>query len=82
MKSAETRRLSGSRGATRRLSGFRHTRVVIQAGLVEQNPVLVVVEPKRLGVAATCRASFYVYSIPDEVDRLVAGLVKAKQAFA
>jgi len=37
---------------------------------------------KRLGVAATCRASFYVYSIRDEVDRLVAGLVKAKQAFA
>jgi cysteine desulfurase / selenocysteine lyase len=37
---------------------------------------------KRLGVAATCRASFYVYSIPDEVDRLIAGLLKAKQAFA
>jgi cysteine desulfurase/selenocysteine lyase len=36
---------------------------------------------KRLGVAATCRASFYVYSIPDEVDRLVAGIVKAKEAF-
>src|SRR5438477_4593580 len=36
---------------------------------------------KRLGVAATCRASFYVYSIPDEVDRLVAGLLKAKHAF-
>jgi cysteine desulfurase/selenocysteine lyase len=37
---------------------------------------------KRLGVAATCRASFYVYSIPDEVDRLVDGIVKAKHAFA
>jgi cysteine desulfurase/selenocysteine lyase len=37
---------------------------------------------KRLGVSATCRASFYVYSIADEVDRLVAGLVKAKKAFA
>jgi cysteine desulfurase/selenocysteine lyase len=37
---------------------------------------------RRLGVAATCRASFYVYSIPEEVDRLVDGVVKAKQAFA
>jgi cysteine desulfurase/selenocysteine lyase len=37
---------------------------------------------RRLGVAATCRASFYVYSIADEVDRLVAGVLKAKQAFA
>ena len=37
---------------------------------------------KRLGVAATCRASFYVYSIRDEVDRLVEGLLKAKKAFA
>src|SRR6185369_1466157 len=41
-----------SRGATRRLSGSRHPRVVIQAGLVEQNAVFVVVEPERLGVAA------------------------------
>jgi cysteine desulfurase / selenocysteine lyase len=32
----------------------------------------------RLGVAATTRASFYVYSLPEEVDRLVAGLHKAK----
>ena len=37
---------------------------------------------KRLGVAATCRASFYVYSIPDEVDRLIDGLQKARKAFA
>ena len=37
---------------------------------------------KRLGVAATCRASFYVYSIREEVDRLVDGLLKAKKAFA
>src|SRR6185312_3504128 len=52
VKSSNTRRLSGSRGVTRRLSGFRHPRVVIQAGLVEQNAVLVIVEPERLGVAA------------------------------
>jgi cysteine desulfurase/selenocysteine lyase len=36
---------------------------------------------KRLGVAATCRASFYVYSIQDEVDRLIEGLQKARKAF-
>ncbi len=32
----------------------------------------------RLGVTATTRASFYVYSIPEEVDRLIAGLHKVK----
>jgi cysteine desulfurase/selenocysteine lyase len=34
----------------------------------------------RLGIAATSRASFYVYSIPEEVDRLVAGLHKVKRS--
>ena len=34
----------------------------------------------KLGVAATVRASFYLYSIPEEVDRLVAGLHKAKSS--
>ena len=34
----------------------------------------------RLGVAATTRASFYLYSLPEEVDRLVAGLVKVKKS--
>ena len=34
----------------------------------------------KLGVAATVRASFYLYSIPEEVDRLVDGLHKAKQS--
>jgi cysteine desulfurase / selenocysteine lyase len=33
----------------------------------------------RLGVAATTRASFYVYTIPEEIDRLVEGLKKVKQ---
>jgi cysteine desulfurase/selenocysteine lyase len=33
----------------------------------------------RLGVAATTRASFYLYTIPEEVDRLVEGLHKVKQ---
>ena len=31
----------------------------------------------RLGVAATNRASFYLYTIPEEIDRLVEGLHKA-----
>ena len=34
---------------------------------------------KRLGVAATSRASFYLYSIPEEVERLVEGLRKVKK---
>ena len=34
----------------------------------------------KLGVAATVRASFYLYSIPEEVDRLVDGLHKAKKS--
>lgn len=34
----------------------------------------------KLGVAATVRASFYLYSIPEEIDRLVDGLHKAKQS--
>jgi cysteine desulfurase/selenocysteine lyase len=33
----------------------------------------------RLGVAATNRASFYLYTIPDEIDRLIAGLHKVKE---
>jgi cysteine desulfurase/selenocysteine lyase len=33
----------------------------------------------RLGVAATNRASFYLYTIPEEIDRLVAGVRKAKE---
>jgi len=32
----------------------------------------------RLGVAATTRASFYLYSLPDEVERLIEGLHKVK----
>jgi cysteine desulfurase / selenocysteine lyase len=33
----------------------------------------------RLGVAATNRASFYLYTVPDEIDRLVNGLEKARR---
>ena len=37
---------------------------------------------RKLGVAATNRASFYVYTIPEEIDRLVAGLHRVRKAFS
>ena len=37
---------------------------------------------KRLGVAATTRASFAVHSTHDDVDRLIAGLGKVQEVFA
>jgi len=33
----------------------------------------------KLGVAATNRASFYLYTVPDEIDRLVEGLHKVRK---
>jgi cysteine desulfurase/selenocysteine lyase len=36
----------------------------------------------KLGVAATNRASFYLYSVPEEIDRLVEGVDKARRLFA
>jgi cysteine desulfurase/selenocysteine lyase len=36
----------------------------------------------RLGVAATNRASFYLYTVPEEIDRLVDGLHRVRQVFA
>jgi cysteine desulfurase/selenocysteine lyase len=33
----------------------------------------------RLGVAATNRASFYLYTVPEEIDRLVDGVLKAQR---
>ena len=36
---------------------------------------------RRLGITATVRASFYLYSIPEEVDRLIAGLHKVRKVF-
>jgi cysteine desulfurase/selenocysteine lyase len=35
----------------------------------------------RLGVAATSRASFYLYTVPDEIDRLIDGLLKVRKVF-
>jgi cysteine desulfurase/selenocysteine lyase len=34
---------------------------------------------RRLGVVATNRASFYLYTIPDEIDRLAASIRRAKE---
>ena len=34
----------------------------------------------KLGIAATTRASFYLYTIPEEIDRLVEGLDKVKKS--
>ncbi len=36
----------------------------------------------KLGLTATARASFYVYNIPEEVDRLAEGLDKARELLA
>jgi len=37
---------------------------------------------QRLGVAATNRASFYLYTIPEEIDQLVDGLYAVRKVFA
>jgi len=37
---------------------------------------------RKLGVAATNRASFYLYTIPEEIDRLVDGLHRVRTVFA
>ena len=36
---------------------------------------------RKLGLLASSRASFYIYTLPEEVDRLVDGLYKAKSIF-
>jgi cysteine desulfurase/selenocysteine lyase len=36
---------------------------------------------RRLGVAATCRASFYVYNGVDDVEALAQAVVKARDLF-
>jgi cysteine desulfurase / selenocysteine lyase len=35
----------------------------------------------RLGVAATNRASFYLYTVKEDVDRLHQGLLRARKVF-
>jgi cysteine desulfurase/selenocysteine lyase len=51
--------------------------VAVRAGHHCNQPLLT-----RLGLAATTRASFYLYTLPEEIDRLVEGLHKARKLFA
>jgi len=51
--------------------------VCVRAGHHCNQPLM-----RKLGVSATSRASFYLYSLPEEVDRLVAGLERARKVFA
>jgi cysteine desulfurase/selenocysteine lyase len=37
---------------------------------------------RRLGIQATTRASFYLYTVPEEIDRLVAGLHRVREVFS
>jgi cysteine desulfurase / selenocysteine lyase len=48
--------------------------VAIRAGHHCTQPLMT-----RLGVAATSRASFYLYTIPEEIDRLVAGVERVQK---
>ena len=50
--------------------------IAIRAGHHCAKPLM-----RRLGVAATARASFYLYNTPDEVDRLVDALHTVKEFF-
>ncbi|MFL6221193.1 MAG: aminotransferase class V-fold PLP-dependent enzyme, partial [Actinomycetes bacterium] len=50
--------------------------IAVRAGHHCAKPLL-----RRLGVQATTRASFYLYSITEEVDALVTGLDKVKRFF-
>jgi cysteine desulfurase/selenocysteine lyase len=51
--------------------------VAIRAGHHCAQPLM-----ERLGVSATCRASFAMYNTKEEVDALVAALIRAKEFFA
>lgn len=51
--------------------------VAVRAGHHCAQPLM-----ERLGLAATARASFYVYTIKEEIDTLVQGLQKAIQIFS
>jgi cysteine desulfurase/selenocysteine lyase len=51
--------------------------VAVRAGHHCNQPLM-----NRLGVPATTRASFYLYTVPEEIDRLVTGLHKVRTTFA
>ena len=50
--------------------------VAVRAGHHCNQPLM-----HRLGVPATTRASFYLYTVPEEIDRLVEGLHKVRKTF-
>ncbi len=50
--------------------------VAVRAGHHCTQPLM-----RRLGTPATTRASFYLYTLPEEVDRLVDGLAKVRRTF-
>jgi len=51
--------------------------VAVRAGHHCTQPLM-----RALGVPATTRASFYLYTLPEEIDRLVEGLHKVRKTFA
>ena len=51
--------------------------IAVRAGHHCNQPLM-----SRLGVPATTRASFYLYTLPEEIDRLVEGLHKVRHTFA
>lgn len=51
--------------------------VAVRAGHHCNQPLM-----DRLGVSATTRASFYLYTLPEEIDRLVEGLHEVRKVFA
>jgi len=51
--------------------------VAVRAGHHCNQPLMA-----KLGVPATSRASFYLYTVPEEIDRLVAGIEKARKVFS
>lgn len=51
--------------------------VAVRAGHHCTQPIM-----DHFGVTATTRASFYLYTVPEEIDRLVEGLAKARATFA
>ena len=50
--------------------------VAVRAGHHCNQPLMT-----KLGVNATTRASFYLYTLPEEIDRLVDGLHRARKLF-
>ena len=58
-------------------TGIDRPGVAVRAGTHCTMPLLA-----RYGVTATCRASFAMYNTREEVDALVAALIKAQSVFA